>query len=143
MTDNKAKYILHEIKSIQRYECIIREIENDLKEINQQIKTVQEPSSPSGKSGPKIENHKDKSSIVNALLSDEMQIINEQKEFKERKAKAEYYLASLKLVCDASELTFIDAFFFRHYSYEKLTIVYGYENPYKKVIDLIKKVEKS
>ena len=131
MTDDKAKYILHEIKSLRRYRTIIREIDEDLRHINQKIESVQEPSCPNGgMDQPKVRPSTDKASIVNSLLSDE---------FAKLKAKAENYYARLKIVCDHKELDFIDAFF-RGVSYTRLVSDHGYENPYKKVLNLIKKM---
>ncbi|WP_415967178.1 hypothetical protein [Faecalitalea cylindroides] len=140
MTDDKAKYILHEIKSLRRYKTILREIDEDLRHINQKIESVQEPSCPNGNMDqPKVRSSTDKASIVNSLLSDEMQLLEERNEFAKLKAKAENYYARLKIVCDHKELDFIDAFF-RGVSYTRLVSDHGYENPYKKVLNLIKKM---
>lgn len=140
MTDEKAKYILHEIKSLRRYRTILREIDDDLRRINQRIESVQEPSCPNGRMDqPKVNSNVDKASIVNSLLADEMQLLEERNEFAKLKAKAENYYARLKIVCDHHDLLFIDAFF-RGVSYTRLVSDYGYENPYKKVLNLIKKM---
>lgn len=140
MTDEKAKYILHEIKSLRRYRTILREIDDDLRQINQRIESVQEPSCPNGRMDqPKVNSNVDKASIVNSLLADEMQLLEERNEFAKLKAKAENYYARLKIVCDHHDLMFIDAFF-RGVSYTRLVSDYGYENPYKKVLNLIKKM---
>lgn len=140
MTDEKAKYILHEIKSLRRYRTILREIDDDLRRINQRIESVQEPSCPNGRMNqPKVNSNVDKASIVNSLLADEMQLLEERNEFAKLKAKAENYYARLKIVCDHHDLLFIDAFF-RGVSYTRLVSDHGYENPYKKVLNLIKKM---
>lgn len=140
MTDEKAKYILHEIKSLRRYRTILREIDDDLRQINQRIESVQEPSCPNGRMDqPKVNSNVDKASIVNSLLADEMQLLEERNEFAKLKAKAENYYARLKIVCYHHDLMFIDAFF-RGVSYTRLVSDYGYENPYKKVLNLIKKM---
>lgn len=140
MTDDKAKYILHEIKSLRRYRTIIREIDEDLRHINQKIESVQEPSCPNGNMDqPKVHSGIDKASIVNSLLSDEMQLLEERNEFAKLKAKAENYYARLKIVCDYTELNFIDAFF-RGVPYSRLVSDYGNENPYRKTLSLIKKM---
>ncbi|MEE1448568.1 hypothetical protein [Faecalitalea cylindroides] len=140
MTDDKAKYILHEIKSLRRYRTIIREIDEDLRHINQKIESVQEPSCPNGgMDQPKVHSGIDKASIVNSLLSDEMQLLEERNEFAKLKAKAENYYARLKIVCDYTELNFIDAFF-RGVPYSRLVSDYGNENPYRKTLSLIKKM---
>lgn len=140
MTDEKAKYILHEIKSLRRYRTILREIDDDLRRINQRIESVQEPSCPNGRMDqPKVNSNVDKASIVNSLLADEMQLLEERNEFAKLKAKAENYYARLKIVCDHHDLLFVDAFF-RGVSYTRLVSDYGYENPYKKVLNLIKKM---
>lgn len=140
MTDEKAKYILHEIKSLRRYRTILREIDDDLRRINQRIESVQKPSCPNGRMDqPKVNSNVDKASIVNSLLADEMQLLEERNEFAKLKAKAENYYARLKIVCDHHDLLFIDAFF-RGVSYTRLVSDHGYENPYKKVLNLIKKM---
>lgn len=140
MTDDKAKYTLHEIKNLRRYRTIIREIDEDLRHINQKIESVQEPSCPNGgMDQPKVHSGIDKASIVNSLLSDEMQLLEERNEFAKLKAKAENYYARLKIVCDHTELNFIDAFF-RGVPYSRLVSDYGNENPYRKTLSLIKKM---
>lgn len=140
MTDDKAKYILHEIKSLRRYRTILREIDEDLRRINQKIESIQEPSCPNGRMDqPKVNSSVDKASIVNSLLSDEMQLLEERNEFAKLKAKAENYYARLKIVCDYTELNFIDAFF-RGVPYSRLVSDYGNENPYRKTLSLIKKM---
>lgn len=141
MTDEKAKYILHEIKSLRRYKKIIEEIDYDLRRIHRQIQSVSEPSSPQGHAGdPKVQSHTDKSTIVNGLMSDEWQLLDERREFAKRKEKAEEYYARLKAVCSGHELAFVGAFF-RDVPYKRLVSDYQYENPYKKVVHLIKKIQ--
>lgn len=140
MTDEKAKYILHEIKSLRRYKKIIEEIDCDLRQIHQQIMSVSEPSSPQGHAGqPSIQSHADKSSIVNSLMSDEWTLIKEREEFINRKKKAEDYYTLLKVHCNSQELDFADAFF-RGVQYKRLVVDYHYENPYQSMIVLIKKI---
>lgn len=140
MTDEKAKYILHEIKSLRRYRTILREIDEDLRRINQKIESIQEPSCPNGRMDQqKVNSSVDKASIVNSLLSDEMQLLEERNEFAKLKAKAENYYARLKIVCGNTELNFIDAFF-RGVPYSRLVSDYGNENPYRKTLSLIKKM---
>lgn len=140
MSDEKAKYILHEIKSIRRYKSILKEIDEDLRIINEKINSVQEPSCPLGTNGPKIENHKDKATIVNSFLTDEMEFLKERDKFAKLKAEAEGYYARFRLKCNTHELQLSDAFF-RGVSYRRMISDYGYENPYKKMIDLVKKLD--
>lgn len=138
MSDDKAKFILHEIKSINRYGSIIKSIDFDLKRINEEIRSVQEPSSPQSHVGPRLEIQKEKSTIINSLLSDEMVYMEERSEFSKRKAKAEIYYEKLMLVCDESEKEFAEAFF-QGVHYRKLIDKFGFENPYRKMVSLIKK----
>lgn len=139
MNDAKAKYILHEIKGIKRYEDIISGIDKDLDELNRQIVDIQTPSSPQSNIGPKIENHGNKVSLINSLLSEEMVRIAEREEFAKLKVKAESYYAKLKLVCEPMEIEFANAFF-KGTSYRKLSLEFGYENPYEKCLSLVKRL---
>ena len=140
MTEEKAKYILHEIKSLRRYSKIIQGIDLDLKRIHRQIESISEPSSPQGSGDqPKIQSHVEKSTIVNGLLSDEWELIKEREKFVDRKKEAEDYYTKLKLVCTREELDFADAFF-RGVSYQRLSTEHHYENPYQSMIVLIKKI---
>lgn len=43
MTDDKAKYILHEIKSLRRYQKIIQGIDLDLKRVHEEIRPYRSP----------------------------------------------------------------------------------------------------
>lgn len=138
MTDDKAKYILHEIKSLRRYQKIIQGIDLDLKRVHEEIRTISEPSCPQGHGDlPKVQSHKDKTSIVNSLMTDEWELMEEKEKFIKRCKEAEDYYIKLKVSCSRQELDFADAFF-RGVSYKRLSMDYHYENPYKKVIDLIK-----
>lgn len=138
MTDDKAKYILHEIKSLRRYQKIIQGIDLDLKRVHEEIRTISEPSCPQGHGDlPKVQSHADKSSLVLGLMTDEAELIKERDKFVDRRKEADDYYTKLKLVCTRQELDFADAFF-RGVSYKRLSMGYHYENPYKKVIDLIK-----
>lgn len=140
MTDEKAKYILHEIKSLRRYQKIIRGIDLDLKDIHQRIEAVSEPSSPQGHGDdPKVQSHVEKATIVNSLLSDEWELIKEREKFVDRKKEAEDYYTKLKLVCTRDELDFADAFF-RGVSYKRLSLDHHYENPYQSVLVLVKRL---
>lgn len=141
MIDAKAKDILYNIKNLQRLKSIVRNIDEMLLHITEEIYRIQEPSCPNGGNGVKIENHLDKSYIVNDLISQEMQLIQEKNEFQNRIEKAEAYLKAVRFICDPNELEFVSDFFDGAY-YKSLSSKYGYENPYRKMIDLIKKSEK-
>lgn len=141
MIDAKAKDILYQIKNIKRFKIILKNIEDSLSDIQNEIYRIQEPSCPNGGDGVKIENHPDKYYIVNDLISQEMQLIQEKNEYQTRIEKAEAYLKAVRLVCDPKELEFISEFFDGMY-YKSLSSKYGYENPYEKVLYLIKKSEK-
>ena len=140
MTDEKAKYILHEIKSLRRYQKIIQGIDFDLRRIHDEIQSVSEPSCPNGHdSDVKISNHTEKSTIVNSLMSDEWELIQEKEKFIARKKEAEDYYTKLKMVCTRQELDFADAFF-RSVSYKRLSVEHHYENPYQSMIVLMKRI---
>ena len=140
MTNEEAKYVLHEIKNIRSYKKIIKSIDLDLQDIDRQIHAVMEPSSTLGNDGPKIEMHKDKASIVNSLFADEDELSSKKRQFEMLLEKAERYYTRLLVVCDPHEKMFVEAFF-RGVSYERLTRDYFYENPYKKIILMIKKTD--
>lgn len=141
MIDAKAKDILYQIKNIKRFKIILKNIEDSLSDIQNEIYRIQEPSCPNGGDGIKIENHPDKYFIVNDLISQEMQLIQEKNEYQTRVNKAEAYLKAIRLICDSKELEFVSEFFDGAY-YKSLSSKYGYENPYEKVLSLIKKSEK-
>lgn len=141
MIDAKAKDILYQIKNINRFKMIIKNLEDSLLDIQREIYRIQEPSCPNGGDGVKIENHPDKYFIVNDLISQEMQLIQEKNEYQTRVDKAEAYLKAVRFICDQKELEFVTDFFDGMY-YKSLSIKYGYENPYEKVLSLIKKSEK-
>ena len=141
MIDAKAKDILYQIKNIKRFKIILKNIEDSLSDIQNEIYRIQEPSCPNGGDGVKIENRPDKYYIVNDLISQEMQLIQEKNEYQTRIEKAEAYLKAVRLVCDPRELEFVSDFFDGMY-YKSLSNKYGYENPYEKVLYLIKKSEK-
>ena len=112
MTDDKAKYILHEIKSLRRYQKIIQGIDLDLKRVHEEIRTISEPSCPQGHGDlPKVQSHADKSSLVLGLMTDEAELIKERDKFVDRRKEADDYYTKLKLVCTRQELDFADAFF--------------------------------
>ncbi len=140
MTDDKAKYILHEIKSLRRYQKIIQGIDLDLKRVHEEIRTISEPSCPQGHGDlPKVQSHADKSSLVLGLMTDEAELIKERDKFVDRRKEADDYYTKLKLVCTRQELDFSDAFF-RGVSYKRLSIDHHYENPYQSMIVLIKRI---
>ena len=141
MTDDKAKYILHEIKNLRRYQKLIQSTDLELMRIHDEIQSVSEPSCPNGKGdGVKIQSHVEKSTIVNSLMSDEWELIQEKEKFVARKKEAEDYYIKLKMVCTRQELDFADAFF-RGVSYKRISLDHHYENPYQSMIVLIKRID--
>lgn len=138
MIDEKAKDILYHIRNIQRFKSILNHINEDLDSIQKEIIRIQEPSCPNGGNGIKIENHTDKYTRINELISDEIELIQEKNDYQSRLDKAEVYLKAIKFVCDDKELEFLNEYLDGTY-YKALSMKYGYENPYKKVISLIKK----
>lgn len=140
MTDDKAKYILHEIKSLRRYQKIIQGIDLDLKRVHEEIRAISEPSCPQGHGDlPKVQSHADKSSLVLGLMTDEWDLMEEKEKFIKRRKETEDYYIKLKVSCSRQELDFADAFF-RGLSYKRLSIDHHYENPYQSMIVLIKRI---
>lgn len=138
MTNEEAAYILHEMKSINFYEHKLAELRYLLIDISERIESIQMPSCPLGGDGTKIDNHKEKSSIVNSLLSDEQMYVEERNYYSLSLSKANGYVAK---ICTYS--TSIENEFLRSYidgwSQDKMRRVYGYANPYQSVLALIKK----
>lgn len=139
MTDEKAAYILHELKSISYYEKQIDELDRLMKEISQRIVDIQTPSCPNGGDGVKAENHVNKSSIVNSLLSDEQGFYEERTHYNNSLVRANAYYTKLKLVCDTNEISFVNDFV-KGESYQHLSYKHGYENVYRTMIGMIKRI---
>lgn len=139
MSDEEAKYYFREIKAIRGYETIIEQTNKELRTIGQQINDIQTPSSPQGNTGPKIENHCDKSSLINSLLSEEMELIEKRNEFEKLKFKAERYFNRLKSVCSEKDIEFINAYV-NGMNYQKMKRVFNIEHPWRYAIQLVKSV---
>lgn len=140
MIDAEAKIILSEIRQIPRYKTTIDYIKDNLARIDADIRTAQEPKSPSGGDGVKLENHNiEKSSIVNSLLTDEMLELERLKKFQSKLTEAEVHLKSLRNRYDGDDERFIDCFV-KGWTYTKLSNEFGYEHPYKHMIVLIKEL---
>lgn len=141
MTREDAVYILQELKSIRYYRNKLEEIRILLQDLTDQINDIQTPHCPLGGEGIKIENHKEKSTIVNGLLSDEQALMDEQAFYIKCLARAEGYYKRLQLVCNDIERAFSDDFIngepYRHLEYR-----YGYSNVYDKMIRLISRILK-
>lgn len=141
MTRGDAVYILQELKSIRYYRNKLKEIRILLQDLTDQINDIQTPHSPLGGEGVKIENHKEKSTIVNGLLSDEQALTDEQAFYIKCLARAEGYYKRLQLVCNDNERAFSEDFVngepYRHLEYK-----YGYSNVYDKMIRLISRILK-
>lgn len=139
MKNEKAKYILHELKSIKFYEYQIAELDRLMENISSKIIDIQTPTCPNGGDGTKIQSHISKSSIVNALLSDEQQFYEEKTHYSNCLLKAKAYYTKLVIVCDENEKEFVDAYI-KGASHQALSLKYGYENTYRTMIGLIKRI---
>ena len=107
MNDELAKYMLREIRSIGRYDIILKSIEEDMQRISSEIEAVLSPTCPNGKAGPKIEHPSvAKQTIVNSLLSDEMELMERQKKFEHLKNEASFLRTRFLAACKGSEMTF-------------------------------------
>lgn len=142
MTKEEAKYILHELKSINYYTHKLFELECLLKDIAQQIVDVQTPSCPNSGSGDaKVESHQDKTSIVNSLLSDEQAFNAEYNFYLSCKQHAEMYRIKLMTSCiDPINKQFCEEYI-RGMRYEKLNEKYNTSNAYDKIIRLIQQIQ--
>ena len=141
MTREDAVYILQELKSIRYYRNKLKEIRILLQDLTDQINDIQTPHCPLGGEGVKTENHKEKSTTVNGLLSDEQALMDEQAFYIKCLARAEGYYKRLQLVCNDNERAFSEDFVkgepYRHLEYK-----YGYSNVYDKMIRLISRILK-
>lgn len=141
MTREDAVYILQELKSIRYYRNKLEEIRILLQDLTDQINDIQTPHCPLDGEGVKIENHKEKSTIVNGLLSDEQSLMDEQAFYFKCLARSEGYHKRLQLVCNDTERDFSEDFIngepYRHLEYR-----YGYSNVYDKMIRLISRILK-
>ncbi len=140
MTKEEAKYILHELKSINYYTHKLFELECLLKDLAQQIVDVQTPSSPSGGNGVKVENHKDKTSIVNSLLSDEQTYNAEYNFLLSCKQHAEAYRIKLMTACDPKDKLFCQDYI-DGMPYGKINAKYNTSNAYDRIIRLIRQIQ--
>lgn len=140
MDNELEKYILSELTSISFYKKRIKELEDKLKEISQEIDDIQTPSSPNGGDGVKISAHRDKASIVLEKLTDEQNCIADKNHMITCLTKANAYMTKLLLVCDEQ-----DTYFVKDYVKDVPRSImrdrYGYSHPYDHMIRLIKKIK--
>ena len=107
MNDELAKYMLREIRSIGRYEIILKNIEEEMQRISSEIEAVLSPTCPNGKTGPKIEHSSvTKQTLVNSLLSDEMEMMERQKKFEHLKNEASFLRTRFLAACEGTEMAF-------------------------------------
>ena len=140
MTKEEAKYILHELKSINYYTHKLFELERLLKDLAQQIVDIQTPSSPNSGNGVKVENHKDKTSIVNSLLSDEQAYNAEYNFYLSCKQHAEAYWIKLMTACDSKDKSFCQDYI-DGMPYDKINAKYNTSNAYDRIIRLIRQIQ--
>lgn len=107
MNDELAKYMLREIRSIGRYEIILKNIKEEMQRISSEIEAVLSPNCPNGKRGPKIEHSSvTKQTLVNSLLSDEMEMMERQKKFEHLKNEAGFLRTRFLAACEGTEMAF-------------------------------------
>ena len=140
MDNELAKYILSELASIRFYKKRIKELEDTLDEIAQEIYDIQTPSSPSGGDGVKISAHRDKASIVNEKLTDEQNCIADKNHMITCLTKANAYMTKLLLVCDEQDTYFVKDYV-KDVPRSTMRDRYGYSHPYDHMIRLIKKIK--
>lgn len=140
MRKEEASYILHELKSIRYYRIKINELNKELKDVADKIVDVQTPKSPTGNTGTST-NRKDKASIVNALLTDEQELIRVKNYYEISLSMAIQYLDNIKKICECSEWQFVSDFINVKNTNEYLIRKHYYRNPWKKMISLIIKAE--
>lgn len=141
MNTDKAKYVIAEIKSIPRYENIMKNLDEKLFEIAARIETIQSPSCSLGHVGPGSASPKSKVSIINELLSKESKLIKEQDEFKAMKRRAEKYRALVYVACEEENDAAFLRDFFSGKPYGWIAHKHCVSNVYKKAVSLVVKAE--
>lgn len=126
MTDEKAKVIYQELMSINKYQSVIEEIKRE-------IVDIQTPSCPNSGNDVKIENHQDKTIVINALYS-------EMQEYERIIERAKRNYIAVINVCDREETLFF-SYYISGMNHWEIKRKFGYENPYRSVIRLIKRIE--
>lgn len=139
MDIEEAKYIVREIRSIQRYNLIIKGIEKDMERINQEIDAVLSPNCPNGKAGEKVSSSVKKETIVNSLLSDEQALIERRRDFEVLKLKADQYRIKFLSVCEKDEEAFAYDFV-RGISFRRLERIYSFSNAYDHAVRIVKRL---
>lgn len=140
MNEEIAKYILREIRSVWRYDLILAGIEKDLKNISDEIEAILSPSCPLGQTGPKIESSPmTKQTVVNSLLSDEMELLERQKKFEGLKHEADKYQVEFLAAAEDDEADFAKAVV-DGISYSKIERKFRYSNAIDHAIRICKRL---
>lgn len=140
MHEEKAKFIIGEIRNIARYEKIIENINKELQDLAEQIRTLQEPNCPQGnvKLAPVI-SPSDKTGRVLELITSEQELIAERSEFEKRKQHAISYKVQFFEKCPIEEVFFCTEFF-KGLSYETLRKQHDISHPYRHCLRVVKSV---
>lgn len=138
MIEEKAKYIIGEIKSISRYEKIIDSLTIDLRDLADQMESIQLPSSPQGRKivAPTV-SPQEKTSRIHELLSEEQELMAERSRFEQRKHQAVKYRAIFFDKCPDNEQAFSQDFF-NGKSYKYLEYHHSVSNPYRHMLRMVK-----
>lgn len=141
MNNELAKYILREIRSLWRYDSILAGIEKDLKDISDEIESILSPTCPNGQTGPKIEHSGiTKQTIINSLLSDEMDLLERQKKFERLKHEADKYRVKFLVAAEDDEEDFAKMVV-EGVSYAKINHKFSYSNAFDHAIRICKRLK--
>lgn len=139
MNKAEAKQIIADVKSISRFKCIISDINNDLEEIACEIECISNPKCPNSNTGIKSSSHVEKSTVINSLLSDEMDLIKKRERYESRLAEALNYHQRLMNITLEEDKPFLIEFL-NNANYKQLEYKFHCQNPYRKALDLVKKL---
>lgn len=140
MTEEKAQFILSEIKNINRYDKIIRDLSLEIQNLLFEIESMQLPKCPTGypKIAPTV-SPSDPTSKVLELMGDESNLRKEREDFENRRAKALKYRTDFLNSCPEDEVKF-SRDFFSGVSYEAIKMKHSVTHPYRHALRLIKSV---
>lgn len=140
MNEEKARYIIGEIRNIRRYQRIIDDLNQEIADLEMKRRSLQEPSSPqrAAKISPTV-SPKDITSSVLDMLSREQALEEERKRFEGRKREAERYRSLFMIKCPKDEKHFASDYL-NCMSYESMKLNHNVTHPNRHMIVLIKSV---
>lgn len=140
MTKQDIAYIVHEARSIPYYEMKVREIDDTLQRLSDELLIIGGTRCPQASDGIHS-NCETKDSRMLEVLSEEAYYEGLKKHYKNCLSLAKDFKAKLVNACDESwEKEFLIDFL-KGWSYEKLKIEYGITNVYLTVRKIAKRID--